>query len=93
MTPIPLGTLCLLVPPDEHAGMTCVTVSPEIVAPVEFPGVGVRWARVYAIDGKFGSLPPDWKWCAPRSHLLPLAPPGDPDEATRDTRTPSEVAA
>lgn len=95
MTPIGIGTLCLLVEPHELAGIACITTSAE------------RWndglidartfdlmepCRVYAIaptrvPALYADLPPDG-WCAKRAELIPLTPPSAPRVVITRKRIP-----
>ena len=98
MTPIPVGTLCLLVAPNDAAGRTCTVTGPEGIEWCYSPGQDIRdgkYERVYEVAAPWLVRPPAPAigWCAPRRELVPLAPPGEPVAVTRDTLEPREATA
>lgn len=92
MTPIPVGTLCLLLEPHELAGCTCTTTSP-----LKWHE-GARCARTdrpmpcagYEIEVRVAA-PQDGIWIAKPHELRPLTPPPGTDVGDVDVPVPKRL--
>lgn len=92
MTPIPVGTLCLLIPPSTCAGYECTVVAPEALREVADDHGHITLERVYHIEFRHLAPPVGFDgYCAPRAHLLPLMPPSRNPAATTARKRPEAM--
>ncbi len=87
-----IGTVCLVSGVHNHPLTGEIVTTTTVLTETHWYGSGrIHCSPVYEIKGRTPPLNawnPESTWVAEHSELIPLAPPGDPDEVDRDAELP-----